>query len=275
MYVCVCLCFQVVQGKSARKQKLKVFSFTQKEEKVLPGDMAGKFTTNPKLAQFYLPDVIKYVPEPFPASVRLFLEAEDAVDASLLPDSLRKEVVVLLDSTIKTSLIASYSQETETGGSKDLTVELPISEDILVSIPYQSYLNESASFSLDRLHKRTLSVWSDLMSPSPAGDPTAHPKLLHAGGDTARQRLFSMVRAGWEKEGQGIKLPQLLKNSLADDLDASAQYQGLGLTDVSRGSSEYMPLLTSSLSSDYYSTTEDDSVSVGGKDTDDVRRSKL
>ena len=250
----------MVPGKSAKKLKLKVFSITHNQEKVLAGDLAGRFSTDPKLARLYLSDILKHVPDTFPVSARLFVDkdssspspASSSSQSSLL-ECLTKGPVTLLDSLVETSLIASYCSGQSEGGQR-IVIDLPIHPDIHMGVSYRDDRGQSA----EKLRSTTLSVWNDLTSP--VDKQTIHPKVLSAGGDVVQHALLTMVRKGWERDGQAILTPQQLRKELTVDVAplTTQHYQVLMME-----GNGYMPLLSTSMSSDYYSTTEDDSLSVG------------
>lgn len=262
---------QIDVAKSSKKPKLKVFSCLQQKEKILPGDLVGRFTTDPKLAKLHLPDILQHLT--LPVSAHLFVA--DGTDASQL-ECLTKGPVVLLDTTVETSLVASFPRSVadDTSGSDTSrsVVDVPISKDIRLGI---SYREEPSS--LARLRVSTRAVWADLTAP--LSEKTSHPRVLRA-GDGVQHALSSLVRAGWEREGQGLRVPPQLKKELGavDDASSSSfltsspssspcgRYQVL--VDGPRGETA-SPFQTTSLSSDYYSTADDDSLSVCRADTDD------
>lgn len=239
----------------------------------------GSFTTDPKLATFYLPDIIKHVPDAFPVSARLFLDASTGEESPQLPVSLMREPIMILDSTIEMSLIASFSSPSSSSSSevdgtssngKLSIVELPLSQDIqVVIVSRENYPHEKSNSlkksnnlkksnslkldSLDPLHARVINIWRDLLSP--ASEKAATPKRLTptTGGDSTQHELLSvMVRKGWEREAQAIKAPPLLTKDLPVDIATPQMKTYQVLLDW------YMPLLSSSLSSDCYSTVDCD-----------------
>lgn len=276
---CVTFTFQVInplQAKSSKKSKLKVFSFTHKREKILPGDLAGRFTTNPKLARFHFADIVKHIPDPFPVSARLFLEPGTESSSSTLSFSgvLLREPVTMLESTVETSVIASChlqssepeideSTGSDPGSGKSVVVEVPVSDRIQVSLKNRDTGLEQES-SLEMLHASTLSVWADLLSL--AGE---HPHRLPLTGERPDQhKLFTMICKGLEKEGQALKAPHLISKDLYVDVGAYASPINYKVLEDGEDGIGYMPLLSSSVSSDYYSTTGDDA-ELAGKELDD------
>lgn len=85
-------------------QKLKVYSYTTKAQKVLNSDTYGNFTTDPSKSALYLPDLVKLFQSSLPLKARLYL---DVGTENPLPDVLSKEVVTLERVSTETSLIAS------------------------------------------------------------------------------------------------------------------------------------------------------------------------
>ena len=226
--------------------------------------MIGKFTTDPKLAQFNIPDIMKYIPDPFPATARLFLKTGTT---PLLPDLLTKETVLILDSTVETSLIASLSDDTESeysiSGITKNTIEVPINGDILIEVIDE----DKKSRKMEALYADTHALWQNFMNPPDKN--TIHPKLASSGMNLVQHKLFSQIREGAEREGLAIEPPPLMRESLPINIDKPNKriYQVLLDTGL-QGKSEYMPLLSvsSSVSSENRSSLADDAEFVD-KDT--------
>ena len=251
-------------SKSNKKSKLKVFSFTHQKEKILHGDTVGKFTTDPRLGGLYVPDILKFLSDSFPLCVRLCLE--DGSGESSFPPSLTSDPLLLLGSTVETSVIATCTvlPERSVSGSLGRTtlVDIPLSQDVLVNTANREPREKAGS--LETLHAKTVAVWKDLMS---LDSENALPQRLKVSPeDKVQHELFARVRKGWEREGQSLKAPPLIKKEIPGiPIDPNLQsYQVL--MDGSLSSSPYTPLLSTSLSSETYSTADDiDSV---GKDED-------
>ncbi len=250
LFVCVhtCILHQVISqhAKSPKKSKLRVFSFTCQKEKILHGDTVGKFTTDPRLAGFYVPDILKHLSDSFPLCARLF--PEEGTESSF-PKSLMKDPLMLLDSTLQITVIATCNLLPERGVSGSLgrraVVEVPLSEDILVSTMNREPRDKANS--LETLHTKTAAVWKDLMSTDT--ESVLPQRLRVSPEDPVQHALFTMLRKGWEKEGQSLKAPVLLENST----DSSTYHV---ISDESQRST-YTPLLSASMSSDYYSTADE------------------
>lgn len=245
----------------SKKTKVKFFSFTEKKEKVLSGDVVGRFTTDPKLAAFHLPDIVKYVPSPFPVSARLFLDEETAKKGSPLPDILRTDPVLLLDSAVETSVVATCDLLEEndspsaaaagagtTAKKSSTVVEIPISQDILVS--FQSQGSQEKSGSLEPLQAKALALWKDLLSPATEGQRVSLPRLSYAKENPTQHNLFTMVQEGHERESQAIKAPPQLQKDLSADLGSDkCTYQALASD--AQADNQYMPLLSPHVNIDY------------------------
>ena len=63
------------------KKGLKVFSITKKTHKTLFDDTAGHFSTKPSLVRLHLPEIIEYVPKPFPSCAVVYSATETASSA--------------------------------------------------------------------------------------------------------------------------------------------------------------------------------------------------
>lgn len=241
---------------SKKSQKLKVFSFTKKREKILSGDLNGRFTTDPRKTALFLPDIVMYIPTPFPVCVRLFPDEESK---GTLPDILIRETVQLLSSSVETSIVASctLSPTAKLGGSPkgnstsasdgSTVVEIPINQDILVSIPNED--SQDKSDSLGALHAKSHAILKDLFTST--GKNTVLSRLMTFRANAVQHKLYAMTRKGWEKEGQSIKTPSNLSIALPAAGASSLQiYQPLtdGLID---DDSQYTSTLTSSVNSDW------------------------
>lgn len=248
--------------------------------------MVGRFTTDPKLARFGIQDVMKYIPNPFPVSARLFLDDGDtAKRGPLLPDILTKDRVLLLDSTVSTSLVATcelYGESKGTGTAGNGTgtvqnrtgtaengtgmegksggtvVEIPVSQDILVSFLSKNSQG-STSNSLTTLHARTVALWKSLLSP--AGSDKVMSRLGCLGEDSVQHKLFTMVHRSRERECQAIKAPPQLHKDLSamDKSTGDAQtYQPL-LSDTEI-KSQYMAVMSSLTGSSDYEDADSDAM---------------
>lgn len=59
------------------KKGLKVYSLLSKTEKTLPDDCDGYFSTKPSLVRMHLPEIIEYVPKPFPVRAVMYSSGEN------------------------------------------------------------------------------------------------------------------------------------------------------------------------------------------------------
>ncbi len=105
--------------KSAKRPKvlgsphLKVYSITTGENKSLPMQCTGHFTTKPHSVCLYLPELVEHVPNPLPAEAVVFVD-RTTCNYEFVPENLIGEVVTLTHSSIETTLIATaYSCELE------------------------------------------------------------------------------------------------------------------------------------------------------------------
>lgn len=240
-------------GKAAKKTKLRVFSFTHKRDKILAGDVLGRFTTDPKLSAFHIPDLMKYVPNPFPVSVRLFLDEETA-QQGLLPEVLTRDPVLLLDSTIETCLVATCELSEEgSGPTNSSVVEIPMTQDVLVS--FLSDTPRGQSNSLETLHTKTLTLWKLLLS---GGANVAVTRLGDSSNNPAQRKLSKMVHKAWERECQALKAPpRLLKdlrNPTEENSETAQVYQAL--TTDAELESHYTAIVSSSLANSDYEDAE-------------------
>lgn len=59
------------------KKGLKVYSLISKSEKTLPDDCDGYFSTKPSLVRMHLPEIIEYIPKPFPVRAVIYSAREN------------------------------------------------------------------------------------------------------------------------------------------------------------------------------------------------------
>lgn len=242
------------------------------------------------MAMFDVQDIIRYVPNPFPVSARLFLE-EETVKKGSLPESLTRNCVLLLDSIMHTSVIATCELCGEGEGSSapgngigttgsgtgatgnnsggaggGTVVEIPASQNILVSLLGKDSLGMSAGSDLEMLRASTVSLWKSLLSP--AKTATSVMRLSSPEESPVQHKLFTMVHRARERECQVIKAPPILQKDLLKDLrkvsEDSPMYQPLSSETEEENESQYMAMMSSQASnSDYEDTgsdvTEDDS----------------
>ena len=290
MSLCVPFLQPLTPQPGKKKTKLKVFSFTHKQEKVLSGDVAGRFTTNPKMAMFDMQDLIKYVPNPFPTSARLFVDRE--ATGFQLPKALTRDYILLLDSTIDTSLIATCklcgegkgtdapgngigTTGSETGATQNSSsgggggggggtvVEIPASQDILVSLLSKESLGGSAGSGSETLHDKTVSLFKNFMSPVGTNGPASSvTRLSSPGEDPAQYKLFTMVHRARERECQAIKASPSLQKDLLKDLrktsEGTLMYQPLSIETEDEAEGQYMAVMSSQANSDYEDTGSED-----------------
>lgn len=222
---------------------------------------------------------MKYIPNPFPVSARLFLDGEAAKRGLLLPDVLTKDRVLLLDSTTDASLVATCELYGEnkaatgtaqnrtgttgngtgtTGNTGGTVVEIPVSQDILVSFLSKDSQG-STSDSLTTLHTKTIALWKSLLSPAGSEKATTLSRLSCPGEDPAQHKLFTMVLRGRERECQAIKAPpQLHKHLFPTDKNSGSARTYQPLSNETETESQYMAISSSLASSSDYDDADSD-----------------
>ena len=226
-------------SKQSRKPKLKVFSFTDRKEKILNGDMVGNFTTDPQLAQFYIPEIIDYIPNLFPLSAHLYM---DAGSGNTLPDILVKRPVTIMNCTVKESVIAILRAESMDPNArlddyKKNVIELPIVSDIMVSVIPDDQIQLN---SIENLHTDTQILWKEFVTQPNTSTVCAH--VAVSGKTPIQHKLLTLTRKGEERKASAIEAPALVRNHLATippSLNLNA-YQVL--IDGEIPSNLYMPL---------------------------------
>ncbi len=264
MYACAKICLQVVKGsKLPKKPKLKVYSVTEKREKTLPGDTAGNFTTDPRKAQFYIPEILEHIPNVFPLSARLFFEGEHD-----LPDHLTKSPVTLLSSTIEESFIGTLKDEVSHDSGvnrKNISnlVELPIVSDVQVSIISEDQIQLST---IEIMYSDTQTIWRNLVGPPDQITACSRPAVC--GRTPLQNKLTLLCRKGDEAKYCTLEAPPLVKRDLAS-IEVSCEANAYQvLLDAAAPVSLYTkPKRTLSSSNSSFDTTRSNSTtdeSIGG-----------
>ena len=63
------------------KKGLKVISMATMAEKLLPEDCVGYFSTKPSLVRLHLPEIIEFVPKPFPVRAVMYSAGDSTATA--------------------------------------------------------------------------------------------------------------------------------------------------------------------------------------------------
>ena len=225
--------------------------------------MIGKFTTDPKKAQFYIPEILEYIPNPFPMSARLFLEDD------YLPDILTKNPITMLSSTIEDSIIGNVKEEeTQCGiNKKDLTnlIELPVVPDILVSLIPEDQIQLNT---IEILYEDTQATWRDFVSPSDKVPVCPRPAV--SGRTSVQNKLSTLYRKGEEAKGSALEAPPLMKKDLSTIQGSSDLNAYQVLVDGVASVNQYMqPSRSFSSSNSSFDTTRSNSTTddsdIGGR----------
>ena len=123
--------------KTKKKVSLKVFSVSDRAEKVIPNECKAQFSTNPQLTKLYLPDLISYVPEVFPSKVLIHLGDNFTLRSSMqqqyMYSSLLNDPVTVVGKKRERTLVASaFSDDTDMkadiANTYDL-LDIPLNQD--------------------------------------------------------------------------------------------------------------------------------------------------
>ena len=111
---------------------LEVFSVTEKAQKMLPYDFAGRFTTSPRRVAMYLPDLLQHVLDVLPCDVRLFFSEDGDIENKFSSTSLNKGVITLTEKKVETSLVAStVIEDTEFDlDCEESLLDIPLDENL-------------------------------------------------------------------------------------------------------------------------------------------------
>lgn len=175
--------------------------------------MLGRFTTDPRQAQFYIPEIMDYIPNPFPLSARLYMDTESEYP---LPEILTKSPITILGSTIEESIIGNLQGESKdpsdslnhSNMKKDL-IELPIVSDIMVSVIPEDQIQLNT---IENLYADTQTLWRNLVAP-PNKNPVC-PRVAVSGKNPVQHKLSTLTRKGEEMKGLAIEAPPLVRKDL-------------------------------------------------------------
>lgn len=220
--------------------------------------MVGRFTTDPNQAQFYIPEILDYIPNPFPLSARLYMDADSEYP---LPDVLTKRPIKLLNSTVEESIIGNLRAESmdpsDSSSNKDL-IELPVVSDIMVSVIPEDQIQLNT---ITKLYSDTQTLWKNLVT-LPDDSPTFS-RVPVSGKNPIQHKLSTLSRKGEEKKASAIEAPPLVRKDLPLISSSPDQNAYQVLIDGMGPSNPYTPLrsLSSSNSSNgtnrSSSTTDD------------------
>ena len=109
------------------KAVLKVFSFTRNSVKVLQANCKGRFSTKPSLIRLHLPDILTCIP----CKAVMFIDetVTTLATAKVFPSSILSGPILIAESKVETSLVASFSRETACEGSEIGTLlDIPLAD---------------------------------------------------------------------------------------------------------------------------------------------------
>ena len=175
---------QRVVSVGVRRKVLQVYSMTCNQEKLLPSDSVGGFTTEPQLTYIYLPDIIEHFLNDFPLEVQVVMGDGDI--SNELPYYLTNEVASLSHIDSETSLIATthWGKNDQVSEEDQMPIDIPIDLPIEVAIqPSNDTWEEDLSVNTRRLYERF--------------DPL-----------NIRSLRSRHIRRGFEKEGMELQRPE-------------------------------------------------------------------
>lgn len=188
---------------------LRVYSLTKQTKKALHPQCRGHFTTSPKAVSICLPDILQYLPDPFP------LEVVAHSRNGYLPEQLTEHVITLTHSSIETSVIASVPDAAlaEGGGAQQFSVsssgmstllDIPLTLDIEVSI---SRLNAIQQHSL---HFATRELYESF---EPSKVKACLPKAPSSEAFSIQSQLLKLVSKKNIMEGIELGKPEVYNKS--------------------------------------------------------------
>ena len=172
-----------VVSTGVRKKLLQVYSITCSQQKLLPSDSVGMFTTEPHLTYFYLLEIVEHLLNVLPLEVMVVMNDTDFSDE--MPHYLTNEITTLTHMDSETSLIASthWGKNEQVSEEDHMPVDIPVDLPIEVVVQPCDGANEA--------------------------DLSDHTKTLYEDFDPCRIRLLRSrnIRRGFEKEGMELERP--------------------------------------------------------------------
>ena len=246
------------------RKGLKVFSLLTKSEKILPDDCCGHFSTKPSLVQLHLPEIVQYIPSPFPSLAVMYSTSGSTMQLHTLPGT-QSRVITMCGNNSETSLVASPAVEEGQEIEKQILFDLPLNDDISdLEVEVVQSQNEEES---EHLYDDTLNVFNEFdpnKLQSLKGTSTSPPSTTQS---------LHRVRNGYETVDIGTEPPYVniskLKCITANhDVEREAEDQSNGYATVGF-----------QMSSRWHSYGNEDNESVGydhvGYDKPDVEDVKL
>ena len=174
------------------KKGLKVFSLLTQAEKTLPDECAGRFSTKPSLVQMHLPEIIEYIPTPFPTHAVMYSGGDSAAQVPGLPGTLSR-VINMCEYSTETSLVVSFASgegEGEGSSEEQQLFDIPLDDEIS---DIEVALLESKDDD-EHLYDDTVNILANF-------DPT---KLQSWKGNES-DGIFKSIREGFEKVGVNVE----------------------------------------------------------------------
>ena len=247
------------------RKGLKVFSLLTKSEKILLDDCCGHFSTKPSLVQLNLPEIVQYIPSPFPSLAVMYSTSGSTMQLHNLPGT-QSRVITMCGNSSETSLVASPATEEGSESEKQILFDIPLNDDISdMEVEVIQSQNEEES---EHLYDDTLNIFNEFdpnKLQSLKGTPTSPPSTT--------QSSLHRVRSGYETVGIDIEPPYVNISKLKSittnqDAEREAEDQSNGYATVGF-----------QLSSRWHSYGNEDNESVGydhvGYDKPDVEGVKL
>ena len=157
-------------GVKRSKRALRVLSLESEGEKIIDEQCTGDFVTNPSHLALYLPEIVKYVPTPFPSPARVFLDTESTSELPRLPESFLSGPVTLREMKTKMTLVASKVEGDDSQSECNkppLLYDIPVSggfSEVEVSVVYDGNLANRARTILESFDPTKLTMLKETSS---------------------------------------------------------------------------------------------------------------
>ena len=209
---------KVSKPKLMGKKVLRVHSMTTNSMKQLPEDCVGNFTTRPELIHFYLPELIKQVPDLFPTKTCVYSDRKGNLSQQQsmeVPSHLGSTVFTMVKEDTESTLVATTVVE----NASESHDQLPLI-DIPVNLPDVEVLPQNITDAQETeiLYDKTRHIL-EKYNPKNA---QSFVNLKAGNLSEVQSMLYSKVREGFEEMGTELDYSSVIYESIPAHMSATA-----------------------------------------------------
>lgn len=175
------------QKRNKRDNSLRVYSITFSEEKSLPMDCEGHFTTCASSLHLYLQEIVQLIPDLFPCQMCIYMQKSGVHELLMnLPHYLSSEIFTLTGTTVETALVASPVYQGAEGIIMKIPIDIPEVEVAVIHSPHAQELYANTCQLLEVYNPKTMQNFNDAKNDEQY---------------SAQSLFYSTIRSGYEKDG--------------------------------------------------------------------------